>query len=62
MILEQKRPGSVIALTLGRPGYDDNPALGRDDYVFSHLDLLINNLMQRGYSLVPVSTLIEASR
>lgn len=62
MVLEQKKPGSVIALTLGRPGYDDNPAQGRDDYLFSKLDLLINNLLQRGYSIVPVSTLIEAAR
>lgn len=62
MVLEQKKPGSVIALTLGRPGYDENPAAGRDDYLFSDLDLLINNLLQRGYSIVPVSTLIEAAR
>ena len=62
MILDQKKPGSVIALTLGRPGYDENPALSRDDYVFANLDLLINNLLRRGYSIVPVSSLIEASR
>jgi len=61
-ILKQKKPGSIIAMTVGRPGLDENPGLSREDYLFNSLDILINNLLQRGYSIVPVSSLIEALR
>lgn len=60
MVLEQKKPGSVIAMTVGRPGYADDLSMGRDDYLFEKLDVLVNGLLQKGYSLVPVSELIEA--
>ncbi len=57
-ILEQKQPGSIIAMTVGRPG-DDRPDGGREDYLFHRLDVLINGFIERGYSIVPVSTLME---
>ena len=40
-------------------GIPDSARTGRDDYLFQRLDLLINGLLERGYSVVPVSTLIE---
>lgn len=60
-VLEQKRPGSVIAMSVGRPG-DERPDGGRDDYLFHRLDVLINGLIERGYQMVPVSTLMENAR
>ncbi len=61
-VIKQKKPGSVIAMTVGRPGFDENIANGRDDYLFQKLDVLINGLLQRGYEIVPVSALIEQAR
>jgi peptidoglycan/xylan/chitin deacetylase (PgdA/CDA1 family) len=55
-ILEIKRPGSIISMQVGIP---DSTRTGRDDYLFQKLDLLINGLLERGYAVVPVSTLIE---
>ncbi|MDA3949755.1 MAG: polysaccharide deacetylase family protein [Spirochaeta sp.] len=60
-VLQQKRPGSIIAMTVGRPG-DDRPAGGRADYLFHRLDVLINGLIERGYDAVPVSTLMDNAR
>ncbi|MCG8481468.1 MAG: polysaccharide deacetylase family protein [Spirochaetales bacterium] len=60
-VMEEKRPGSIIAMTIGRPG-DDRPDGGRDDYLFQRLDVLINGLIERGYEIVPVSTLMENAR
>ncbi len=57
-VLEQKKPGSIISMTVGRPG-DDRPDGGRDDYLFQRLDLLLNNLIERGYEVVPVTTLMD---
>jgi peptidoglycan/xylan/chitin deacetylase (PgdA/CDA1 family) len=55
-IIEQKRPGSIIPIRLGLlPG-------GRSDYLFSRLGVLLDALVRDGYSIVPVSTLIEHSR
>ncbi len=52
-IMKEKKPGSIIPIRIGRPdGY-------RADYLFEKLDLLINALLSRGYSIVPVSTLVE---
>ena len=56
-ILERKKPGSIIAMTVGKPGLGTDAE--RDDYLFQYLDLLINRLIERGYDVVPVSTLIE---
>jgi peptidoglycan/xylan/chitin deacetylase (PgdA/CDA1 family) len=60
-VIERKRPGSIIAMTIGRPG-DDRPDGGRDDYLFNKLDILLNNLIERGYSMVPVTELIDRAR
>lgn len=57
-ILEQKKPGSVISMRLGRP--DDSMAGdSREDYLFQNLDVLINQLLARGYEIVPVSALVD---
>jgi peptidoglycan/xylan/chitin deacetylase (PgdA/CDA1 family) len=55
-ILEQKRPGSIISLRLGR---QDEAWGRREDYLFQKLDLLINQLLARGYEIVPVSELVD---
>jgi peptidoglycan/xylan/chitin deacetylase (PgdA/CDA1 family) len=60
-ILEEKQPGSIIAMRVGTPG-ESSAYGGRDDYLFQKLDLLINRLTERGYDIVPVSTLIEHAR
>jgi peptidoglycan/xylan/chitin deacetylase (PgdA/CDA1 family) len=55
-IMEQKQPGSVIPIRLGLlPG-------GRKDYLFGRLNVLLDALVRSGYSVAPVSTLIEHSR
>jgi peptidoglycan/xylan/chitin deacetylase (PgdA/CDA1 family) len=55
-VMKMKKPGSIIPVRLGE--LED----GRGDYLFQHLDLLINALIQEGYSIVPVTTLMEHSR
>jgi len=55
-IIKLKKPGSIIPVRIGTSNGI------RDDYLFQHLDLLINGLIERGYSPVPVSTLIEHAR
>jgi len=60
-VVEEKKPGSIISMTVGVPG-DDSPYGGRDDYLFQHLDLLINRLLERGYQMVPISDLIEHAK
>lgn len=52
-ILQQVQPGSIIPIRIGKPEGD------RDGYLFQELPLLINALLSEGYSIVPVSTLIE---
>ncbi len=55
-IIGLKKPGSIIAMQIG---------IGqgqRGDYLFQKLDLLINELLRRGYAIVPVSTLVEHAR
>ena len=55
-IIEQKRPGSIIPILLGIPKGK------RADYLFQKLDLLIDGLLKLGYSIVPVTTLIEHAK
>ena len=55
-VVSAAKPGSVIPIRLG------SAAGGRDDYLFLELDLLINALKERGYDIVPVSTLIEHAK
>ncbi|MDR2742282.1 MAG: polysaccharide deacetylase family protein [Treponema sp.] len=55
-IMEQKRPGSIIPIRLGVL------AGGRSDYLYTRLGVLLDALIREGYSLTPVSTLIEHAR
>ncbi len=55
-IMKQKEPGSIIPIRIGEV------AKGRKDYLFQHLDLLINGLLSRGYRIVPVTTLMEDAK
>ncbi len=55
-IIKRKKPGSIIPIRIGKP----EP--GRDDYLFHRLDTLLNGLIERGYDIVPISTLIEHAR
>jgi peptidoglycan/xylan/chitin deacetylase (PgdA/CDA1 family) len=55
-VMELKQPGSIIPVRLGELEE------GRGDYLFQNLDLLVNALLQDGYSIVPVTTLIEHAR
>jgi len=55
-VLRLKKPGSIISIQIGQLSGT------REDYLFKNLDLLVNGLMQQGYSLVPVSALIEKAR
>lgn len=50
-IMKTKKSGSIIPIMIGESG-NDSP-------LYTKLDLLINNLIKEGYSLVPVSALIE---
>lgn len=54
-ILTEKKPGSVIPIRVG------SPAGTRTDFLYDKLELLINGLLESGYDLVPVSTLIKNS-
>ena len=55
-ILEIKQPGAIIPIRIGTPEGE------REDYLFQKLDNLINGLISLGYTIVPVSTLIEHAR
>lgn len=55
-IMKLKKPGSIVPIRLGE--LED----GRGDYLFQNLDLLINALLQEGYSIVPVTSLMEHAR
>jgi peptidoglycan/xylan/chitin deacetylase (PgdA/CDA1 family) len=55
-ILERKQPGSIVSMHVG---ISEEARGGRDDYLFQRLDILIDGLIERGYDIVPVSTLIE---
>jgi peptidoglycan/xylan/chitin deacetylase (PgdA/CDA1 family) len=55
-LIALKKPGSIIPLQVG---VNDGR---RGDYLFQKLDIIINELVRRGYSIVPVSTLIEHAR
>jgi len=55
-IIAEKRPGSIIPITIGKPDG------GRGDYLFQYLEGLINNLIALGYEIVPVSVQIDMAR
>jgi hypothetical protein len=52
-IMDTKRPGSIIPLRLGILSG------GRSDYLFLRIDVLLDALVRSGYTVVPVSTLME---
>ncbi|MDR2517525.1 MAG: polysaccharide deacetylase family protein [Spirochaetaceae bacterium] len=55
-IMSLKQNGSVIPIRLGLlPG-------GRGDYLYNRLGLLLDAIAREGYTVVPVSTLIERRR
>lgn len=51
-IMNRKKPGSIVPVKLGE-GKEGSGALYRN------LDLLLNNLIEQGYKVVPVSVLID---
>jgi peptidoglycan/xylan/chitin deacetylase (PgdA/CDA1 family) len=55
-IMDQKTPGSIIPIRLGILSG------GRTDYLFGRINVLLDALIRSGYSVVPVSTLIEHTR
>jgi len=55
-IVARKKPGSILPILAGKPG-----GL-REDYLFQKLDLLVDALLSRGYSVVTVSSLMEHAR
>ncbi len=57
-IVDRKKPGSIVSMTVGVPG-ENRRFGGRDDYLFHRLDVLLNALISRGYEIVPVSELLE---
>ncbi len=56
-VVAAKKPGSIIPIRLGLPTDGD-----RDDYLFDKVDVLVDALIQAGYRVVPVSTLMEHAR
>ena len=58
-ILDRKQPGSIVSMQVG---ISEEARGGRDDYLFQRLDLLINGLLEQGYEVVPVSTLLDHAR
>ncbi len=55
-ILKLKKPGSIIPVRIGKT----EP--GREDYLFQRLDVLINGLISLGYSIVPVTDLVDHAK
>ena len=55
-IIKDKKPGSIIPIHVGLVKGK------REDYLFNKLDVLINSLLKLGYSIVPVSTLIQHAK
>jgi peptidoglycan/xylan/chitin deacetylase (PgdA/CDA1 family) len=55
-IVARKKPGSILPVLTGKPGGQ------REDYLFQKIDLLLDALLSLGYSVVPVSSLMEHAR
>jgi peptidoglycan/xylan/chitin deacetylase (PgdA/CDA1 family) len=55
-IMEIKRPGSIIPVRLGILSG------GRSDYLFLRIEVLLDALARSGYSVVPVSALMEHAK
>jgi peptidoglycan/xylan/chitin deacetylase (PgdA/CDA1 family) len=54
-IMNQKKPGSIIPIRLGEVKEGSGS-------LYRNLDLLLNNLIEMGYSIVPVSVLIDRAQ
>jgi peptidoglycan/xylan/chitin deacetylase (PgdA/CDA1 family) len=55
-IIEAKTPGALIPIRMGLlPG-------GRKDYLFSRINVLLDALFREGYTVVPVSVLLDHRR
>lgn len=52
-IMNSARSGSIIPVTLGKRD------AGRSDYLFDRVDLLVNALVEAGYEIVTVDTLVN---
>lgn len=51
-VLRDVKPGSVVPVRVGKtPGY-------RADYLYQKIELLVNALVEEGYEIVPVGTLV----
>jgi hypothetical protein len=55
-IIEVIKPGSIIPIRLGLLSG------GRKDYLFSRINVLLDALAREGYSVTPVSALLERGR
>ncbi|HCC37577.1 MAG TPA: hypothetical protein DEQ14_08155 [Treponema sp.] len=51
-IMETKKPGSIIPIRLGQQP-------GGNDYLFLNIEVLLDSLIRSGYSVVPVSALVQ---
>jgi peptidoglycan/xylan/chitin deacetylase (PgdA/CDA1 family) len=55
-IAQQKKPGSIIPIRIGKGEGT------RGDYLFHMLEVLINSLIREGYEIVPVTSLMEHAK
>ena len=63
-IVRRKLPGSIISLRVGEADETDGPTPGQvsTSSLHRHLPLLLNFLLEQGYTIVPVSELIEETK
>jgi peptidoglycan/xylan/chitin deacetylase (PgdA/CDA1 family) len=52
-VMEEKGPGSIIPVRLGLKAGSGN------EYLFLYIDMLLDSLIRAGFSIVPVSTLVQ---
>ena len=52
-VIRLKKPGSIVPVRIGKTHPE------REDYLFHSLDILIDELISLGYTIVPVSQLME---
>ena len=55
-IMAAKKPGSIIPVRIGKP------AGARPDYLYDKVDTLLNALIEAGYDIVSIDTLIKNAR
>ncbi|TYT79685.1 polysaccharide deacetylase family protein [Treponema phagedenis] len=54
LCISQTQPGSIIPIRIGRQDSGD-----RCDYLYEHVELLINALSEEGYTIVPLQKLMQ---